>query len=55
MGLTPAYDSMYGIITPTPSESTYSYIAYNDLPSDEDKQASTEQNQSTNTNLNIGE
>ena len=46
---------IYGIITPTPSESTDLYIAYNDLPCDEDKQVSTEQNQSTNTNLNNGE
>ena len=45
---------MYGIVTPTPSKSTDSYIAYNDLPSDEDKQVSTEQHQSTNANLNIG-
>ena len=46
---------MYGIITSTPSESTDLYIAYNDLPSDEDKQVLTVQNQSTNVNLNIGE
>ena len=45
----------YGNITPTPSESTDSYIAYNNLSSDEDKQASTEQNQSTHANHNIGE
>ena len=46
---------MYGIITDTASENTVSYIAYNDLSSDEDEQASTEQNQSTNANHNIGE
>ena len=46
---------MYGIITDTPSESTDLYIAYNDLPSDEDVPVSTEQNQSTNANLNIAE
>ena len=46
---------MYGIITSTPSESTDLYIAYNDLPSDGDKQVSTEQNQSSNTTLNISE
>ena len=48
-------NSKYGIITPTPSKSTDSYIAYNDLSSDEDQQASTEQNQSSNANPIIGE
>ena len=46
---------MHGIITPAPSESTNSYIAYNDLSSDEDAPVSIEQNQSTNANLDIGE
>ena len=45
----------YGIIIPTPNKSTDSYIAYNDLSSDEDEPVSTEQNQSTNANHNIGE
>ena len=45
----------YGIITPTPRESTDSYIVYNDLPSDEDQQASMEQHQSSNANHNIAE
>ena len=34
---------MYGIITPTSSECTDLYIAYNDLPSDEDAPVSIEQ------------
>ena len=46
---------IYGIITSTPSERTDSYIAYNDLPSDEDAPVWTEQNQSTDANLNINE
>ena len=45
----------YGIITPTPSKNTDSYVAYNDLPSDEDEPVSTEQNQSIIANHNIAE
>ena len=44
---------MYGIIIDTPSENTESYIAYNDLSSDEDDPLSTGQNKSTNANHNI--
>ena len=36
---------MNGIITSTSSESTDSYIAYNDLPSDEDEQKQYKTNQ----------
>ena len=46
---------MYGNITATPSESTESYIVYNNLSSVEDAPVSTEQNQSTYTNHNIAE
>ena len=46
---------MYGIITATPNESTDSYIAYNDLSSDEDEPVSTVENQATNANHNITE
>ena len=46
---------MYGTITATPSENRESYIAYNDLPSDEDEPVSTGQNQATNANHNIDE
>ena len=44
---------MYGIITPSPNESIDSYIAYNDLSSDEDEPVSTLQKQANNTNHNI--
>ena len=44
---------MYGIITPTPSESKDSHIACNDLPSDENTPVSTVQKQATNANHNI--
>ena len=44
---------MYGIITDTSNENTDSYIAYNDLSSDEDKPVSKVPKQSTNTNQNI--
>ena len=46
-------DCMYVIITDTPNENTESYIAYNDLSSDEDEPVSTVPNQSTNVNHNI--
>ena len=46
---------MYGIIKPTSSENLDSYIAHNDFPNDEDVPVSTEQSQSINANLNIGE
>ena len=46
---------MYGIITATPSESIESYIAYNDLSSDEDEPVSIVQNQATNFNHNVVE
>ena len=46
---------MYGIIKPTPSENLESYIAHNDLSSDEDESVSTVQNQATNANHNIAE
>ena len=44
---------MYGIITDTPSENIESYIAYNDLSSDEDERVSTVPNQRTSPNHNI--
>ena len=46
-------NGMYGIKTDTPSETTESYIAYNDLSIDEDEPVSTVKNQSTNANNNI--
>ena len=46
---------MYGIITDTPNESTDSYIAYNDLSSDEYEPVSTAHYQATNANHKITE
>ena len=41
---------MYGNITNIPSENTESYIAYNNLSSDQDQPVSTVPNQSINVN-----
>ena len=46
---------MYGIITDPPGDKPESYIAYNDLSSDEDETASTVQNQLPNANHNIAQ
>ena len=44
---------MNSILTDTPSENIESYIAYNDLSSDEDQPVFTVPNQSTHANHNL--